>query len=244
MEALKDGIHLLNDNINGLKIAMYAMSGAQMMSSMGGLKGLSSMFTSLRASSGKLLTNMRGISSTAATPIGAASKLSSKQIAAGFGGKAAKDALAKGAGTASRGMGMGARMGAGIGLGVAGMGMQYGRSKMANPDSALGKGLGIGGSALTGAGIGMMFGPWGAAIGGLIGAGYGAYQELSKKEESKIKLNDFVLETNPNDKIGGVLDNRSVDEMKASLQQLVELQTATVKNTGEVKMEMHSYELQ
>ena len=118
-------------------------------------------------------------------------------------------------------------------------------------------GLGAWGGAAAGAAIGTVIFPGiGTTIGGLIGGALGAWGGNFLGDEGGdlifgemgtpkgIKLNDFVLEANPNDKIGGVLDNNSVDEMRASLKQLVELQTATVKNTGEVKMELHSYELQ
>ena len=44
----------------------------------------------------------------------------------------------------------------------------------------MGKTMGIGSSALKGAGIGMMLGPVGAAVGGLIGGIYGAITEFNK----------------------------------------------------------------
>ena len=62
-------------------------------------------------------------------------------------------------------------MGLGLGLTGAGLGMQYGRSKMDDPESTRGKLLGIGGTAAQYAGMGAMLGPWGALIGGLVGAG-------------------------------------------------------------------------
>ena len=74
-------------------------------------------------------------------------------------------------------------MAGGLGLGVAGMGLDYGRSKMEDQESTGGKLLGVGSSALKGAGIGMMFGPWGAAIGGVLGGLYGAYDEFIAKGE-------------------------------------------------------------
>jgi hypothetical protein len=40
---------------------------------------------------------------------------------------------------------------------------------------------------------------------------------------SEIKVNDFMLDTHPNDKIGGVLDNRSVEGMLGYLEQMVML---------------------
>lgn len=87
-------------------------------------------------------------------------------------------------------------MGVGLGLGAASMGIDYGRGMMEDPDSAGGKAMGIGSSALAGAGMGMMFGPWGAAIGGLIGGIYGAVNEFSDTSEpvqSTIGLNDGVI---------------------------------------------------
>ena len=49
----------------------------------------------------------------------------------------------------------------------------------------------VGGSAVQGAGMGAVAGPWGALIGGAIGAGYGAYQlgDAKKKRDELMKLN-------------------------------------------------------
>lgn len=69
-------------------------------------------------------------------------------------------------------------LGLGLGLGVAGLGMEYGRSQMDNPDSMGGKLLGVGASTAQYAGMGAMFGPYGALIGGAIGAGIGTYNEF------------------------------------------------------------------
>jgi hypothetical protein len=83
-------------------------------------------------------------------------------------------------------MGTMGSMVAGAGMGIAGMGLDYGRSKMENPETTGGKLLGVGSAALKGAGMGMMFGPWGAAIGGVLGGLYGAYDEfIAKGEEAK-----------------------------------------------------------
>jgi hypothetical protein len=108
--------------------------------------------------------------------------------------------------------GAGAKLGAGLGLGFAGMGLDYGRSKMDDPNSGTGKALGIGSSALQGAGLGMMFGPWGAAIGGLLGAAYGAYNEFSGGDERTgrgggniTRVNDGVM-FHPQDKFLKVND--------------------------------------
>ena len=74
-----------------------------------------------------------------------------------------------------------AKMGAGLGLGLAGSGLDYARDNWVDdPDGAMGKTMGIGSSALKGAGIGMMLGPVGAAVGGLIGGIYGAITEFNK----------------------------------------------------------------
>jgi hypothetical protein len=40
---------------------------------------------------------------------------------------------------------------------------------------------------------------------------------------AEVKVNDFMLDTHPNDKIGGVLDNRSVESMLGYLQEMVML---------------------
>jgi hypothetical protein len=62
-------------------------------------------------------------------------------------------------------------MGVGIGLGIGGMALSSAASNM-EPGGAK-TAVGVLGGAAAGAGMGMMFGPWGAAIGGLIG-GVGA----------------------------------------------------------------------
>lgn len=112
-------------------------------------------------------------------------------------------------------MSMGARMGAGLGLGIGGMALDYGRSKMDDEYSTGGKMLGIGSSALKGAALGMLLGPIGAAVGGGLGALYGAYQEYGSDEAierdrrrsgtrglgaSVTELNDGIIKFHPNDK--------------------------------------------
>jgi hypothetical protein len=83
---------------------------------------------------------------------------------------------------------------------------------MDNPNSTGGKALGIGSSALSGAGLGMLFGPIGAAIGGVIGAGYGVYQEYFSEEAEKQQsqgnitpMNDGII-FNKNDKFLSMKD--------------------------------------
>ncbi|NBV99900.1 MAG: hypothetical protein EBR67_10440, partial [Proteobacteria bacterium] len=63
----------------------------------------------------------------------------------------------------------GGRMLGSAGLGIAGFGADIVRSNMEDPESTGGKWLGVGSAALKGASMGMMFGPWGAAIGGVLG---------------------------------------------------------------------------
>src|SRR5690606_28431067 len=93
------------------------------------------------------------------------------------------------------GMGMMGRMGLGIGLGAAGMGLDAWRGTLDDPNSGTGKAMGVGSSALEGAGMGMMFGPWGALIGGLLGAGYGAFKEFSTEDKkgSISKFDDVIM---------------------------------------------------
>jgi hypothetical protein len=121
-------------------------------------------------------------------------------------------------------MGTMGSMVAGAGLGLAGAGLDYGRSKMANPESGLGKAAGIGSSALKGAGMGMMFGPWGAAIGGVLGGLYGAYDEFvaksdeakkaanstNKPEEYGTNMGDGIVRFHPNDKFMKVNDSTMI----------------------------------
>jgi len=123
------------------------------------------------------------------------------------------------------GMSMGARMGAGLGLGLGGMALDYGRSKMDDRDSGAGKAMGIGSSALKGAALGMLLGPIGAAVGGLAGAAYGAFQEYGSEEAkakakaragtksgtayeppTMIPTDDGIVKFNPNDKFLNVND--------------------------------------
>lgn len=104
--------------------------------------------------------------------------------------------------------GMGARLGAGVGLGLGAYGLDAMRGDENSGDynSAGGKALGIGSSALSGAAAGMMFGgPWGALAGGLIGGGIGAYNEFTKPEAggtTHIKQDDALISSNGKNKGG------------------------------------------
>jgi hypothetical protein len=85
-------------------------------------------------------------------------------------------------------MGTMGSMAAGAGLGIAGYGTDKLRESIYGEGSKDGKGLGVASAALKGAGMGMMFGPWGAAIGGLIGGGYGIYDEYFNEEQNDAKF--------------------------------------------------------
>ena len=130
---------------------------------------------------GSMMGNMMGFGKGGPMRNAKAGWLKARRGGKGFGGKMLGGM--KGFGGGMGGMkGFGGGMG-GMGLGLAGMGagmlMDYGRSQMADPNSTVGKAMGVGSSALQGAGMGAMFGPWGALIGGLLGAGYGAYKEFN-----------------------------------------------------------------
>lgn len=90
----------------------------------------------------------------------------------------------------------GAKLGAGLALGAGGMGLDMWRNSLSDRESGAGKAMGIGSAALTGAGMGMMLGPWGALAGGLIGGAYGAYNEYGREKPKSSMSNvqqDFVM---------------------------------------------------
>ena len=99
-------------------------------------------------------------------------------------------AIGKAGGKLGGSMGM-KGVGMGLGMGIAGYGLDYARENMIDDrDSGVGKAMGIGSSALTGAAMGMMLGPIGGLIGGLAGAAYGAYQEF-KDDPNKTQPNSL-----------------------------------------------------
>jgi hypothetical protein len=110
-------------------------------------------------------------------------------------------------------------LGLGLGLGVLGTGLEYGRSQMDDPDSTGGKLLGIGGKAAKYAGYGAMLGPWGALIGGALGAGVGVYDEYIRDDVSSqayqggssgfVRANDGIM-FHPNDKFMQVNDGVTI----------------------------------
>lgn len=135
----------------------------------------------------------------------------------------------------------------GFGLGsIIGLGAEAGRSFMDNPDSGLGKALGIGSSALswggTGALIGSLFGPpgtlIGGALGGLAGLGKGIYDEyysdeaLDKKQKSAL-INDGVI-FNDKDKLmkmddGSIIAGTNVNGNKDLANAITSTKSDTIK---------------
>jgi len=87
-------------------------------------------------------------------------------------------------------------LGSGAVLGVGGAAMDYGRSKMDDPESTGGKWLGAGAKAAEFASYGAMIGSIipglgtgaGAIIGGLIGGGKGIYDEFFDKPQNDVKF--------------------------------------------------------
>jgi len=127
---------------------------------------------------------------------------------------------------------------AGAGLGLGGLALDWGRSKLDNPESTGGKLMGIGGSALKGAGMGMMFGPWGAAIGGILGGLYGIYDEFMSKEKSSgaRPVNDGVV-FNPKDKFmkvndGAMIAGTNVDGNKSLAKALMTTMTPVAQTSS------------
>ena len=91
-------------------------------------------------------------------------------------------------------------MGIGIVGGLAGAGLEYGRSQMDDPNSGGGKALGVGAKALEWGATGAMLGSIipglgtaaGGVIGGILGAGVGAYDEGLFGNGTEKKQNDFI----------------------------------------------------
>lgn len=74
----------------------------------------------------------------------------------------------------------GGKIAMGAGLGLGGLALDAMRGNVTDEGSTSDKLMGVGSSALKGASLGMIAGPWGAAIGGLLGGLYGAFTEFSK----------------------------------------------------------------
>jgi hypothetical protein len=122
---------------------------------------------------------------------------------------------------------------------------------MDNPESGGGKALGVLSSAAKGAGMGMMFGPWGAAIGGVLGAAYGAYDEFIAKGESANQsvssVDDAVVKFNPQDKFVSMSDGMVASTSKGKIDDLVggskggsvqKIEFGKLEITGTIKLEM------
>lgn len=100
-----------------------------------------------------------------------------------------------------------------LGFGLGSMGLDSWRGSLTDPEGGFGKTLGVGSSALEGAGWGSWFGLPGMALGALIGTGHGLMSELGGYDaiaqgmfgassaqssgsgygESNTKFNDFVM---------------------------------------------------
>lgn len=94
-----------------------------------------------------------------------------------------------------------ARAGGGLGLGIAGVGLSMaGDYAKEQGQSGLGAGLNIAGTTLTGASIGMLLGPVGAAVGAGLGAIYGIFQEVNSASDQQLeeqrRTNELLLANN------------------------------------------------
>lgn len=99
--------------------------------------------------------------------------------------------------------GVGKGLGIGLATGVGGMALDYGRSQMDDPYSTAGKAMGVGSSALYGAGLGATFGSvipvigtaGGAIIGSALGAGYGLMNEWNAEDPRLVNktANDVIM---------------------------------------------------
>jgi len=122
--------------------------------------------------------------------------------------------------------GLSKSMAAGLGLGIAGTGLQALSQNMEPGGGA--SAVGVLGSTAQFAGAGAMFGPYGAAIGGLVGLGIGLINmnkeeterrktELAAKNEAEKKTQDLLeqLSTRPlslninNDNLGKITTNQN-----------------------------------
>jgi hypothetical protein len=169
LQGIKGAINILNDNIQILTRTMMVMSGLQLGSSLIGRGGLGNI--------GKMFSRTKGPLASTATPT-----MMDKLFGYSYKGKAGRNIMS----VAGKGGKLLGRAAGGLGLGIAGMGVDLARENLLdNPESGLGKGMGVGSMALTGAGIGLMFGPMGAAIGGGLGALAGAINEFVLKDEEK-----------------------------------------------------------
>ena len=158
-------------------------------------------------------------------------------------------------------------MGTGAVLGLGSAGMDYGRSKMDNPESTGGKLLGVGSKAASWAATGALLGSIipglgtaaGGIIGGLLGAGVGAYDEFSEPTEDNytaplknfgpnfskgrgIINNGKITPIHNKDqflsmKPGGVID-KALSEPKSNMMSATKIEFGELKLTGEIKVSL------
>ena len=107
------------------------------------------------------------------------------------------------------GRGMGGKVGGVAGLAGGFLLNQAGTAATAAGNTKTGAGLDIAGSALMGASLGGMFGPMGAAVGGGLGAAYGAWQNrdtLFGSQGATAPGAEAVKEEKPSGSVGSLLD--------------------------------------
>ena len=189
---------------NALKLAVIALTAAMIFNSLTSGK-LGKMFGKFKGKFGKIASKLnpmnwgrtmnkagtafKGSSTGTISKVG--TKLFGKSATVG---KALKDAVNVGKATKALTTGAKILRGAtsGIGGAVAGLTLDYGRSKLKDKDSNLGKSMGIGSAALTGAGIGATIGSVvplvgtavGGAVGGAIGGAIGVWTEYGDQMKS------------------------------------------------------------
>jgi hypothetical protein len=142
-------------------------------------------------------------------------------------------------------------MAAGAGLGVAGLGLNYAGDKLKESgNEGLGSLAKVAGSAAQGAGVGMFLGPWGAAIGAVLGGAYGAYNEYIAKGEqvsNSVNVDDAVVKFNPQDKIVSMSDGMVASTNKGKIDDLVggggamksqKIEFGKLEISGTIKLEM------
>ena len=176
-EGLKASLDGLKATIDSLILAIQILAGIQLAKGIwnmaAGARNMLGSFTAMRGQSAAISSNIQKV--TMANGRTAFRNASTGRFVSNAAGNAA-----------TRGGGLARGLGGGLGLSLAGMAADYGRSKMDDPNSGAGKGLGVLGSTLTYAGTGAMIGSIipgvgtliGGAIGGLAGLGMGMYNEF------------------------------------------------------------------
>lgn len=93
----------------------------------------------------------------------------------------------------------------------------FGSSDLQEGQKRESAGATIGKSALTGASAGMSFGPWGAAIGGVIGAGVGIVSSGKNKKKEKDYINNATYAANNQYNASGKSKNLFDDESNVNM---------------------------